>query len=272
MLYICHPKSNKMNLDLTGKRAMVCGSTQGIGRAAAEELASMGAEVILVARNEEKLKAEVAKLPNIGVNHSYLSADFSDPSALTEALANFVANEKSIHILVNNTGGPAGGLAIDAEPEAYRIAFNQHLIANQLLAQALVPGMKENGYGRIVNVISTSVKAPLNGLGVSNTIRGAVGNWSKTLANELGQYNITVNNVLPGATNTVRLQSIAENKSAQTGKSADEILAGMAAAVPMKRVAEPEEVANAIAFLASPAASYINGINIPVDGGRTPCL
>ena len=272
MLYICCPKSRKMNLDLTGKRAMVCGSTQGIGRAAAEELANMGAEVILVARNEDKLKAEVAKLPGEGVSHSYLSVDFSDPSALSETLKNFVANEKSIHILVNNTGGPAGGLAIDADPEAYRIAFNQHLIANQLLAQALVPGMKENGYGRIVNVISTSVKAPLNGLGVSNTIRGAVGNWSKTLANELGQFNITVNNVLPGATNTARLQSIAENKAAQTGKSSSDILATMAAAVPMKRVAEPEEVANAIAFLASPSASYINGINIPVDGGRTPCL
>jgi len=271
-LYFWHPKSETMNLDLTGKRAMVCGSTQGIGRAAAEELAKMGAEVILVARNEEKLKAEVAKLPGTGGNHSYLSADFSNPSALSAALTEFVANEKPVHILINNTGGPAGGLAIDADPEAYRMAFNQHLIANQLLAQAMVPGMKEAGFGRIVNVISTSVKAPLNGLGVSNTIRGAVGNWSKTLANELGQFNITVNNVLPGATNTARLQSIAENKATQTGKSSEEVLAAMASIVPMKRVAEPEEVANAIAFLASPAASYINGINIPVDGGRTPCL
>ena len=261
-----------MNLDLSGKRAMVCGSTQGIGRAVAEELASMGAEVILVARNEEKLKAEVAKLPNNGVNHGYLSADFSDPSALQGVIEKFVATEKSVHILVNNTGGPAGGLAIDADLESYRMAFNQHLIANQILAQALVPGMKENGYGRIVNIISTSVKVPLNGLGVSNTIRGAVGNWSKTLANELGQFNITVNNVLPGATNTVRLQSIAESKASKTGQSPKEVLAGMAAVVPMKRVAEPEEVANAVAFLASPAASYINGINIPVDGGRTPCL
>jgi len=261
-----------MNLDLSGKRAMVCGSTQGIGRAAAEELALLGAEVILVARNEEKLKDEVAKLPSNGASHSYLSADFSDPSALKEVIDGFVVNEKPIHILVNNTGGPAGGLAIDAELEQFRMAFNQHLIANQILAQALVPGMKENGYGRIINIISTSVKAPLNGLGVSNTIRGAVGNWSKTLANELGQFDITVNNVLPGATNTGRLQSIADNKSAKTGQSADEILVGMAAAVPMKRIAEPEEVANAVAFLASPAASYINGINIPVDGGRTPCL
>lgn len=272
LLHLSVQKSITMNLDLTGKRAMVCGSTQGIGRAVAEEFAQMGAEVILVARNKEKLEAEVAKLPSNGVQHSYLSADFSDPSALKEVVDEFVANEKPVHILVNNTGGPAGGLAIDANPEAYRVAFNQHLIANQILAQSLVPGMKDYGFGRIINIISTSVKAPLNGLGVSNTIRGAVGNWSKTLANELGQYTITVNNVLPGATNTIRLQSIAENKSAKTGQSTDEILAQMAAAVPMKRIAQPEEVANAVAFLASPAASYINGINIPVDGGRTPCL
>ena len=132
--------------------------------------------------------------------------------------------------------------------------------------------MKKEGYGRIVNVISTSVKAPLANLGVSNTIRGAVGNWSKTLANELGQFNITVNNVLPGATQTGRLESIAENKGQKVGKSASDIIDGMAQAVPMKRVAQPNEVANAVAFLASPAASYINGINIPVDGGRTPCL
>lgn len=261
-----------MDINLAGKRAMVCGSTQGIGRAVAEELASMGAEIVLVARNEEKLTAEVAKLPGEGLNHSYLSADFSDPSALKEVIDGFVSTQKPVHILINNTGGPAGGLAIDADLESYRMAFNQHLIANQILAQALVPGMKEYGFGRIINIISTSVKAPLNGLGVSNTIRGAVGNWSKTLANELGQFNITVNNVLPGATNTVRLQSIAENKAAKTGQSADEVLKGMAAIVPMKRVAQPEEVANAVAFLASPAASYINGINIPVDGGRTPCL
>lgn len=261
-----------MNLDLSGKRAMVCGSTQGIGRAAAEELALMGAEVILVARNEEKLKSEVSKLPGTGVNHSYLAADFSDPSELLEKITEFASNEKPVHILVNNTGGPAGGLAIDADPEQFRIAFNQHLIANQMITQAVVPGMKEAKFGRIVNVISTSVKAPLNGLGVSNTIRGAVANWSKTLANELGQFNITVNNVLPGATNTVRLQSIVENKAEKTGKTVDEVMAAFASAVPMQRVAEATEVANAIAFLASPAASYINGINVPVDGGRTPSL
>ena len=176
------------------------------------------------------------------------------------------------NILVNNTGGPAGGPAIDAGLDEFRIAFNQHLVCNQVLAQALVSGMKELGYGRIINVISTSVKQPLPNLGVSNTIRGAVANWSKTLANELGGYGITVNNVLPGATNTSRLKSIAGVKSELTGQSVDDIFSEMGAESPMKRIAEPEEVGATIAFLASPAAGYINGINVPVDGGRTKSL
>ena len=132
--------------------------------------------------------------------------------------------------------------------------------------------MKSASYGRIINIISTSVKQPLNGLGVSNTIRGAVANWAKTLANELGQYNITVNNVLPGATNTTRLNSIIENKSKKMNSSVDQVLDNMKNEVPLLRIAEPNEVANAVAFLASPAASYINGINLPVDGGRTKSL
>ena len=174
--------------------------------------------------------------------------------------------------MVNNTGGPPGGLAQDAEVQEFRNAFNQHLICNHILVQSVLIGMKKSGYGRIINVISTSVKIPLANLGVSNTIRGAVANWSKTLANELGQFNITVNNVLPGATDTERLASIAQNKAAKTGQSEAEVINSMASIVPMKRVGKPEEVANAIGFLASPAASYINGSNLPVDGGRTGSL
>lgn len=262
-----------MNLDLSGKAALVCGSTQGIGLAAAQELAEMGASVTLIARNEEKLKTAVATLSKQGnAGHQYLVADFNSPDNLKKVIEGHISEGNLYNILVNNSGGPAGGQAIDAELDEFRIAFNQHLICNQVLAQALTPGMKQLGYGRIVNVISTSVKIPLNGLGVSNTIRGAVANWSKTLANELGQFNITVNNVLPGATNTVRLSSIIENKAKKTGNSEDAIMEAMKNQVPMKRVAEPEEVANAIAFLCSPAASYINGINVPVDGGRTGSL
>ncbi|MAX82453.1 MAG: short-chain dehydrogenase [Crocinitomicaceae bacterium] len=261
-----------MDLDLSGKRALVGGSSQGIGKAAAIELAALGADVILLARNEEKLKATLNDLPTVeGQNHSYLVADFSNADVVKQVIEDFV-KENPIHIVVNNTGGPPGGLAIHADVSEYLQAFNNHLICNQLIAQAVVPGMKEAGYGRFVNIISTSVKTPLYGLGVSNTIRGAVGNWSKTLASELGQYGITVNNVLPGATHTNRLTSIAEVRAGKQGKTAEDILEGMTGEVPMGRVGKPEEVAAAVAFLASPAASYINGINIPVDGGRTPCL
>lgn len=262
-----------MNLSLSGKSAIVCGSTQGIGKASAIALAKLGANIILVARNEQKLHAVKKELDtSLGQVHNYLKADFSFPPELRLIVEDFIELNGPIQILVNNTGGPNGGEAIDAKPEEFTQAFSNHLICNHHLAQVTSEGMKTSGYGRIINVISTSVKQPLNGLGVSNTIRGAVANWSKTLANELGQYNITVNNVLPGATNTVRLQSIIESKAKKTGKTIEEVNTLMANQVPMQRIAEPEEIANAIAFLASPAASYINGVNIPVDGGRTGCL
>lgn len=262
-----------MNLDLVGKTAIVSGSTQGIGKAAALELAKMGASIVLIARNEEKLKETVAELDTAqNQNHTYLVADFSKPENLRSALSNYISNGGKASILINNTGGPKGGAIKDAPVEEFLAAFNQHLICNHILVQALYPLMKENGYGRIINIISTSVKQPLPNLGVSNTIRGAVANWSKTLANELGGFGITVNNVLPGATNTSRLQSIAQVKADQFNETVDDVFAEMASESPMKRIAQPEEVAAAIAFLASPAASYINGINVPVDGGRTKSL
>lgn len=258
---------------LSKKVALVCGSTQGIGKATAIKLAEMGANIILIARSEDKLKEAMKDLPSYDdQQHSYLVADFSKPEALNQIIREFVSKGNAVNILVNNTGGPKGGPIKDATTEEFINTFNQHLICNHILVQALYPGMIESGYGRIINVISTSVKQPLPNLGVSNTIRGAVASWSKTLANELGQYGITVNNVLPGATNTIRLQGIAEAKSANTGESISDIFDEMASESPMKRIAEPEEVAAAIAFLASPEASYINGINLPVDGGRTKSL
>lgn len=259
--------------DLNGKVALVAGSTQGIGKAVAMKLAEMGANIVLLARNEEKLKLVKEELAQEGSQaHDYLVGDFTNPADLKQKVADYLSKGKSIDILINNTGGPKAGPIIDADITEFLSAFNQHLICNHILVQAVVPGMKQRGGGRIVNIISTSVKQPLPGLGVSNTIRGAVGNWSKTLANELGQFNITVNNVLPGATNTTRLQEIASNKSAKTGDSVDTIFEEMADESPMKRIAKPEEIAAAVAFLASSAASYINGINIPVDGGRTKSL
>lgn len=260
-------------MSLKNKTAVVCGSTQGIGWETAKLLADKGATVVLVARNEDALKKRVNELSSSeGQKHSFIAADFSKPEELRQKLNEWTAVGNKTNILVNNTGGPKGGPIIDAEIEEFTATFNQHLICNHILVQSLYKGMIETNYGRIINVISTSVKQPLNNLGVSNTIRGAVANWSKTLANELGQYGITVNNVLPGATNTGRLQSIAEVKSQKTGESTSEIFDEMAKESPMKRIAEPIEVANAIVFLASPEASYINGINIPVDGGRTKSL
>lgn len=261
-----------MDLNLKGKNALVCGSTQGIGKAIAEELANLGASITLLARNEEKLEEVKNSLfRSSGQLHKTLVADFSTPSLLKTVLEEHIA-ENTYHILINNTGGPPGGQAIDAQLDEFVRAFQQHLLCNQILAQTLVPGMKQATYGRIINIISTSVKMPIQGLGVSNTIRGAVGNWSKTLANELGQFGITVNNILPGATATQRLSSIIENKAKKLGKSAEEVEEEMKSEIPAHRFADPSEVAAAAAFLATPAASYINGINVPVDGGRTGCL
>ena len=258
-----------MNLGLENKRALVCGSTQGIGKATAIQLAAEGASVTLISRNEEKLKAVLSELADNGQEHSYIVADFSKPDQLKAELEKSKLN---FHVLVNNTGGPAGGPIFNASIEEFESAFTQHLKCNHVLAQALVPFMKEEGYGRIINVISTSVKQPLDGLGVSNTIRGAVASWSKTLANELGQFGITVNNVLPGATATERLNEIINNKANKTGKSQEEVSTMMRNASPAKRFAQPEEIANAIVFLSSEKASFINGINVPVDGGRTKSL
>lgn len=260
-----------MDLQLNNKYALVCGSTAGIGKATAMALAEEGVNITLIARNEDKLKQVLSELPGHR-NHDYIVADFSNPTALKTKVSDYISQHHGFHILVNNTGGPKGGPVFTAEIDAFDSAFTQHLKCNHVLAQAVVPFMKDEGYGRIVNVISTSVKQPLEGLGVSNTIRGAVANWSKTLANELGQFGITVNNVLPGATGTERLTEIIKNKSAKSGTTEEEAANAMKHAVPAKRFAKPEELADAITFLASARAAYINGINLPVDGGRTKSL
>lgn len=261
-----------MNLDLKGKNALVCGSTQGIGRAAAIELATLGAQVTLLARDEKKLKQTLLQLPATPYQqHHYAVADFGFPEQLQKVVTQ-LAEKRNFHILINNTGGPPGGTAIDAPLDEFVRAFSSHLLCNQILAQHLVAGMKKDHYGRIINVISTSVKIPIKGLGVSNTIRGAVANWSKTLATELGPFGITVNNVLPGASMTGRLESIMQTRSKKFNKTVEQVKHEMEEEIPAGRISEPEEVAAAIAFLATPAAAYINGINLPVDGGRTGSL
>lgn len=260
-----------MNLNLKNKNALVCGSTAGIGKATAIALAQEGVNVTLVARNREKLKELLAELPN-SENHSYIVADFSKPRDLQEQVMKFVEKGHSFHILINNTGGPRSGDILNASLEEFDNAFTLHLKCNHVLAQAVIPFMKSEGFGRIVNIISTSVKEPIPGLGVSNTIRGAVGNWSKTLSVELGPFGITVNNILPGFTETERLNEIIKIKAAGAETSIEEMTEIMKNYSPAKRFAKPEETANAIVFLASEAAAYINGINLPVDGGRTKSL
>jgi 3-oxoacyl-[acyl-carrier protein] reductase len=255
------------------KTALVCGATQGIGKATAVQLAKENYRIVVFGRNTEKLIEVVDELKLISnETHQYLVADFAQPDSVKKVIEKFIAEGNQVDVLVNNTGGPKGGPLLDANPNEFLAAFNQHLICNHILAQVLVPGMKKNNWGRIINVISTSVKQVLPNLGVSNTIRGAVGNWSKTLANELGQFNITVNNVLPGATKTARLEFIASTKAEKMHTSTDTVFEEMALESPMKRLAKAEEIAYAIAFLASEKAAYINGINIPVDGGRTKSL
>ncbi len=261
-----------MNHSLNGLNALVCGSTQGIGKATAMELAACGATVTLLARDPQKLAATLKELPgHAGVKHGSIAVDMSDTAGLATAIAAHVA-ARPVDILVNNTGGPAPGTAHEAAVDAFEHAFRQHLLGFQTLVRAIAPGMKERGHGRIINIISTSVKQPLPNLGVSNTIRGAVANWAKTLATELGPFGITVNNVLPGATATERLTQIIRNKATKTGLTEAEATTEMLREIPLRRFAKPEEIAMAVAFLAGPSGAYINGINLPVDGGRTVCL
>lgn len=262
-----------MIISLKGKTALVCGGSDGIGKATASGLAKAGATVIVAARGEEKLKAAVNSFATEhGQKHGYLVLDMDNPELARKAVESFVNQHGTIHILVNNAGGPPGGPITEADSEQFLIAFQRLLLSAQAITQAVFPGMKSTGFGRVINIISTSVKAPLHGLGVSNTIRGAVGNWAKTWANETAKFGITVNNVLPGATETERLLSIIKNKAEKTGKSIEEVSSEMRKEIPGDRFAQPEEVAAAAIFLASEQAAYITGINIPVDGGRTPNL
>ena len=262
-----------MDLDLTGKHALVCGASQGIGLASAIELAKLGADVTLLARRADVLEQLAGQLPrtHFAQKFGWLSVDAGDTHSLRTKVDALVA-EHPVHVLVNNSGGPPPGTVRGAKEDAFLAAYRAHLLANQVLAEAVVPGMLRDGYGRIVNIISTSVKEPIAGIGVSNVTRGAVASWAKTLARELAPHGITVNNVLPGSTHTPRIEQIIAARAQKTGDSKDEVTAEMEAEIPMGRFADPSETAAAVAFLASPAASYITGINLPVDGGRTRSL
>lgn len=262
-----------MNIDLKDKTALICGATDGIGKSSAIEIATLGANVVLMARSEDKLVATLKELPTQHwQQHKYIVADFSKPDYVKQSAEEFIKKNGSIQILVNNTGGPPAGFLLDADISSFYSALDMHLKCSHYLVQTLFEGMKDSRYGRIINIISTSVKIPITGLGVSNTVRGAMANWSKTLANEIAMYGITVNNVLPGYTLTSRLEGLINKKSESREVPQNIIENEMLSTIPAARFADPEEVANAVAFLATPAAAYINGINLPVDGGRLGCL
>ena len=262
-----------MNVDLEGRRALVGGGSRGIGRACAHELAVLGAEVIVLSRTREDLEAVSNTLPTPGAQrHSYLVADFDKPEAACGDVQELISRTGPLHILVNNSGGPPGGPITDAGIDEFAQALRSHLFTNHLLTQAVLPGMRASAYGRIINIVSVSVRQPLPGLGVSNTTRGAVASWAKTLSGEVAAHGITVNNILPGATGTDRLYSLIETRAKKAGTAVEEEQAEWLSAIPTGRFADPSEIACAVAFLASPAASYITGVSLPVDGGFIDAL
>ena len=255
-----------METSLNDKSALVCGSSQGIGLASAFELASLGARVTLCARNESDLNRAVENLPGSG--HDILVANFDEPETLKQLVREKISSGCEYQILVNNSGGPPGGPLFDADSDEFASAMTRHLVCNHILVQELVPGMKKSTYGRIVNIISTSVREPIQGLGVSNTTRGAVASWAKTLSKELGPHGITINSVLPGFTDTARLTQLMEKRASAGNISADEVKSAWLATIPLGRLGEASEIGAAVAFLCSPAAAYISGVCLPVDGGR----
>lgn len=259
-----------MNLNLQGKNALVSGSSKGIGKAIAIELAKLGANVTLMARSAELLAEVVQELAqnHPQQQHDFLVVDFTKREELHQRVLGLVTL-KPIHILVNNTGGPSGGAILDAKPDQFLEAFQNHILCNHLLAQLVIPQMKAANFGRIVNIVSTSVRVPLDNLGVSNTTRGAVASWAKTLANEVAAAGITVNNILPGFTETERLEEVLAGAAQRKGISLEQEMDQARETIPAKRFGTPEEIAAVAAFLCTPAAAYVTGTSILVDGGRT---
>ncbi|MBX9737548.1 MAG: SDR family oxidoreductase [Phycisphaerales bacterium] len=263
-----------MTLPLSNRRALVCGSTSGIGLACAQALAGHGARVTLLGRDPAKLATALQSLPPMpSAPHDTLLADLANPTAAQLAVRDHLTRSPGDYtIIINNTGGPAPGSAIDATPESILGAINAQLIAAHLLTQLIVPGMKTAMYGRIINITSTSVKQPIPNLGVSNIVRPAVAAWAKCLATELGGFGITANNILPGYTSTDRLASIVKGRAARGNISEDDVKRDIIAATPAGRFGEAAEIGAAVAFLCSPLAGYINGVNLPIDGGRLGTL
>jgi len=253
--------------ELSGKRALVCGASRGIGRATALALAARGASVALLARDAEGLGRVAEAIAARGGSAEVVPADLDDRDGLAATLSTRLAAGGPVHIWVNNTGGPPSGPLLNAPEAAFQAAFGRHVLAPQRILSALLPGMRAAGYGRIVNILSTSVREPIDNLGVSNLVRAAVAAWAKTLSRELPP-GVTINNILPGYTDTERLGELATAAAARGNRTADAVRADWQAQVPEGRLGHPDELAAVVAFLCSPAASYVRGVSLPVDGGR----
>ncbi|MCB9638870.1 MAG: SDR family oxidoreductase [Myxococcales bacterium] len=257
---------------LEGKHALVCGGSAGIGEASARVMASMGAKITVLARRKDRLTGLLPALENEGAARALaLVADLDDRDGLERLLSEHLAQHGPVHIWINNTGGPAPGRLVDADEQDFEKALGRHLFASQRILKLVLPGMEAEGYGRIINVLSTSVRQPIPGLGVSNTIRGAMASWAKTLANEL-PAGITINSILPGFTMTERLASLAQSRAESAGIGVNDVEDAWVKSIPEGRLGKAEELGATIAFLASPAASYIRGVCLPVDGGRISCI
>ncbi len=252
--------------------ALVCGASQGIGRATALLMAQAGAKVIALARSEDKLEVLAQELGKFGENHSYIAVDMSEHQALSTHIEQKLKHYSKIDIVVNNTGGPPAGPMLAAEPQQLLSAINSHVGTAMVLQKLTFASMQETGYGRIINVLSTSVRVPIPNLGISNMTRVAMASWAKTLVGEIGSYGITVNNILPGYTSTPRLESLIKSTADKQNKDSKEVISTWENSIPLRRFGTPQEIAQVITFIASPLASYINGVSLAVDGGRTLAL
>ena len=246
---------------LGGQTALVCGASKGIGRACALMLARAGARVVACARSQTDLDSLVAEMHGDG--HEAVVLDLEDIEAVRQAMS----SRGDVQIVVNNSGGPPGGALLENTPEDFEGPFRRHLHAAHTIVQMLSPGMKKAGSGRIVNIISTSVREPIDNIGLSNTLRGAMASWSKSLSRELDPC-ITINNILPGFTDTDRLDSLASSISERTGSPVEDITEGWLSGVPIQRLVDPLETAVAVTFLCLPSSGAIRGVSLAIDGGR----
>jgi len=261
-----------MKIRLEGRTALVCGASAGLGRACARGLAETGADLVICARTASKLEAVAAELESLGVNVLAVPTDLTQVDQIENLAGRALERFGRIDVLVNNAGGPPSGTFADLTESDWRAAVDLTLISAVELTRRILPGMREQKWGRIINITSTSVKQPVDGLLLSNSIRSAVVGWAKTLANEIGPDNVLVNNVCPGYTTTDRLGELAAAAAGRQGIDSAQVYRNWAAAIPLRRLATPEEFANVVVFLASEQAAYVHGATIVVDGGRSQSM